>query len=142
MDSHPTDVGFGGYDRPIRVSGEATVGDSGNSRVIGARWADMLDEVERQHGEVRRVADAVAGLTATATSPDRAVSVTVDARGVLVGLDITASAMRRYRGEQLAQLIVGLVADADGMLRTQRAQLLTAASTVTPALTDIEPSAR
>ncbi|UZF58488.1 YbaB/EbfC family nucleoid-associated protein [Gordonia polyisoprenivorans] len=118
------------------------MGDSGNSRVIGARWADMLDEVERQRGEVRRVADAVAGLTATATSPDRAVSVTVDARGVLVGLDITASAMRRYRGEQLAQLIVGLVADADGMLRTQRAQLLTAATTVTPALTDIEPSAR
>ncbi|WP_244331954.1 YbaB/EbfC family nucleoid-associated protein [Gordonia polyisoprenivorans] len=124
------------------MSGEATVGDSGNSRMISARWADMLDEVDRQRGEVQRVAEAVAGLTATATSPDRAVSVTVDARGVLIELDITPSAMRRYRGEQLAQLITGLVADADGTLRTQRAQLLTAATAVTPALTDIEPSAR
>lgn len=118
------------------------MGDSGNSRMISARWADMLDEVDRQRGEVQRVAEAVAGLTATATSPDRAVSVTVDARGVLIELDITPSAMRRYRGEQLAQLITGLVADADGTLRTHRAQLLTAATAVTPALTDIEPSAR
>ncbi|WHU45003.1 YbaB/EbfC family nucleoid-associated protein [Gordonia sp. L191] len=124
------------------MSGEATVGDSGNSRMIGARWADMLDEVDRQRGEVQRVAEAVAELTATATSPDRAVSVTVDARGVLIELDIAPSAMRRYRGEQLAQLITGLVADADGTLRTHRAQLLTAATTATPALTDIEPSAR
>ena len=110
--------------------------------VASARWADMLDEVDRQRHEIGRVARSLAELTARATSPDRLVSVTVDARGSLIGLEIEQPALRRYRATQLCEVITGLVADADASLRGRRTELLTAASAPAPAYADLDESAR
>ncbi|MGC5245474.1 YbaB/EbfC family nucleoid-associated protein [Gordonia sp. DT219] len=108
----------------------------------GVRWADMLDEVDRQRAEIRRTADALAGLTARATSADRSVTVTVNARGMLVGLEMAPVAMRRYRSEQLSEMITGLVAAADRSLRDRREVLLSAAAGAEPGLADVEVTAR
>ena len=51
-------------------------------------WARMHAELERQHAELDRIRAVLAGLTAEATSPTGDVAVTVNARGLLVGLTI------------------------------------------------------
>ncbi|GAA1480422.1 hypothetical protein GCM10009624_08620 [Gordonia sinesedis] len=103
------------------------------------RWADMLDEITRQRTELDRVHTALAELTAHAVSADRLVSVTVDARGLLIDLTIAPAALRRYRAEQLSAAVTDLVAEADGHLRGRRERLLDAAavSRLEPAFADL-----
>ncbi|MFW0784647.1 YbaB/EbfC family nucleoid-associated protein [Gordonia sp. CPCC 206044] len=105
------------------------------------RWSAMLDELARQRAELTRVGDAVGRLTARAVSPDRLVAVTVDARGLLVDLTIEPAALRRHRSDQLADLITGLVRDADDRLRRQRNQVLAAAVQPSPDYVDVRPDA-
>ncbi|MXP22498.1 YbaB/EbfC family DNA-binding protein [Gordonia sp. HNM0687] len=97
----------------------------------------MLDELDRQRAELTRVGEAVARVTAHATSADKLVSVTVDARGLLVDLSIDPRAMRRYRAEQLSAQITTLVAEADQRLHHQRNQILSAAVQPSPDYADI-----
>ncbi|MEE3850697.1 YbaB/EbfC family nucleoid-associated protein [Gordonia sp. LSe1-13] len=106
------------------------------------RWSVMLDELARQRAELSRVGDAISGLTARATSTDRLVSVTVDARGLLVDLTIDPRAMRRYRAEQLSAQVTTLVAEADQRLHDQRNQILSAAVQPSPDYTDLREERR
>lgn len=106
------------------------------------RWSAMLDELERQRAELTRVGDAVARVTAHATSADKLVSVTVDARGLLVDLSIDPRALRRYRAEQLSGQITTLVAEADQRLHDQRNQILSAAVQPSPDYVDIREDRR
>lgn len=101
------------------------------------RWSDMLDELSRQRAEVARVGDALRTLTAHAVSPDRLVSVTVDARGLLVDLVIDQRAMRRLRADQLSEQITTLVRDADRQLTNRRNQILAAAVQPVPDYADV-----
>ncbi|MDL9944723.1 YbaB/EbfC family nucleoid-associated protein [Gordonia sp. ABSL11-1] len=101
------------------------------------RWSDMLDELSRQRAEVARVGDALRTLTAHAVSPDRLVSVTVDARGLLVDLGIDQRAMRRLRADQLSEQITVLVRDADRQLTDRRNQILAAAVQPVPDYADV-----
>ena len=101
------------------------------------RWSDMLEELSRQRTELARVGDALSGLTAHAVSADRLVSVTVDARGLLVDLTIDPRAMRRHRAEQLSAQITELVTDADRQLHGQRNQILAAAVQPSPDYVDV-----
>lgn len=106
------------------------------------RWSAMLDELERQRAELSRVSDAVARVTAHATSADKLVSVTVDARGLLVDLSIDPRAMRRYRAEQLSAQITTLVSEADQRLHDQRNQILSAAVQPSPGYAEIGENRR
>nr|WP_040510592.1 YbaB/EbfC family nucleoid-associated protein [Gordonia soli] len=97
----------------------------------------MLDELARQRAELDRVATAVSGLTARATSTDRLITVEVNARGLLVDLAIEPAALRRYRADQLSAAITALVSDADDRLRATRNELLTAAVQPVPGYDDV-----
>ncbi|MAU82168.1 MAG: hypothetical protein CME34_09910 [Gordonia sp.] len=105
--------------------------------LMSDRWSAMLDELERQRAELSRVSEAVARVTAHATSADKLVSVTVDARGLLVDLSIDPRAMRRYRAEQLSAQITSLVSEADQRLHDQRNQILSAAVQPSPGYAEI-----
>lgn len=54
----------------------------------------MHAELERQHAELDRIRAVLAGLTAEAATSEGDVSVTVNARGLLVGLTIDPAALR------------------------------------------------
>ena len=97
----------------------------------------MLDELSHQTAELSRVSDAVAQLTARATSRDRLVAVTLNARGVLVDLHIEPLALRRYRADELSAQVTSLVADADKSLQEKRNELLSAAVQLSPDYSDV-----
>lgn len=86
-------------------------------------WARMHAELERQHAELDRIRAVLAGLTAEAASAEGDVSVTVNARGLLVGLTIDPSALRDRDATSLAEVITALVAAADEKLRATRDQV-------------------
>jgi len=97
----------------------------------------MLDELTRQRDELSRVRDQVAQLTARAVSADRLVAVTVNARGMLVDLQLEPLALRRHRADQLSALITSLVADADGSLQEKRNELFAALVQPSPDYADV-----
>ncbi|WP_439032634.1 YbaB/EbfC family nucleoid-associated protein [Gordonia terrae] len=90
-------------------------------------YSAMLDELERQRAELDRVREALSQLTSRATSADRLVAVTVNARGLATDISIEPAALRRYRADQLSTLLTTLIAEADAALRTKSAELLTRA---------------
>ena len=101
------------------------------------RWTDMLEELARERAELDRVSHAAARLTARATSTDRLITVTVNARGLLIDLAIEPLALRRYRADQLSSAITELVDDADRRIRDKRNELLTAAVQETTDYSDV-----
>lgn len=80
------------------------------------RWASIA----AQRTELRRVADMLAAVTATASTPDRSISATVNSRGLLVDLQIQTSAVRALGAAEIAATVVDLVARADDELRDTR----------------------
>lgn len=90
-------------------------------------YSAMVEELDRQRTELERVRKSLSQLTSRATSHDRLVAVTVDARGRAVDITIEPSAMRRYRADQLSALLTTLIAEADTALRTRSADILSGA---------------
>ncbi|MBD0861240.1 YbaB/EbfC family nucleoid-associated protein [Gordonia sp. zg691] len=90
-------------------------------------YSSMVDELDRQRADLARVRKALSELTSRATSRDRLVAVTVNARGLAVDITIEPAALRRYRADQLSGLLTTLIAEADAALRTRRDELLDAA---------------
>lgn len=101
------------------------------------RWARLLDDLAHQRTELDRVRTALADAQARATSHDKLISVTVDARGLLTDLHIAPAALRRYRADALSQTITELVCDADATLRTQRERLLAGVAQASPGYADL-----
>lgn len=87
------------------------------------RWSSTLAEIDHQRTELARVADILRDYVMTATSADGLLTVTVNARGVLVGLDIDPRAVRRMSSDELALLIPALVAEAVSGFDEQRAHI-------------------
>ncbi|MFE0747497.1 YbaB/EbfC family nucleoid-associated protein [Gordonia sp. NPDC058843] len=87
-------------------------------------YSAMVDELDRQRAELERVRKALSQLTSRATSHDKLVAVTVDARGLAVDITIEPAALRRYRADQLSALLTTLIAEADTALRTRSAEVL------------------
>ncbi|MBD0021036.1 YbaB/EbfC family DNA-binding protein [Gordonia pseudamarae] len=83
----------------------------------------MHAELDRQHAELDRIRAVLAGLTAEAASAEGDVSVTVNARGLLVDLTIDPEALRTRDAGTLAKLITSLVSAADEKLRATRDQV-------------------
>ncbi len=91
-------------------------------------YSAMVDELDRQRSELERIRKALSQLTSRATSHDRLVAVTVDARGLAVDIAIEPAALRRYRADQLSTLLTTLIAEADTALRTRSAEVLSTAA--------------
>ncbi|MGW5521603.1 YbaB/EbfC family nucleoid-associated protein [Gordonia sp. NPDC003950] len=97
----------------------------------------MLETLDRQRADLASAAEQLATLTARAVSTDRLIEVTVDARGLLVDLQIEPAALRRHRASVLAELITDLVAVADQRLRHQREHLLAEVAGTVPGYADV-----
>ncbi|MCG7634035.1 YbaB/EbfC family nucleoid-associated protein [Gordonia McavH-238-E] len=90
-------------------------------------YSAMVDELDRQRTELERIRKVLSQLTSRATSHDRLVAVTVDARGLAVDIAIEPAALRRYRADQLSTLLTTLIAEADTALRVRVAEVLSGA---------------
>ncbi|MBB5874200.1 DNA-binding protein YbaB [Allocatelliglobosispora scoriae] len=73
---------------------------------------EMMTELERQRAEMTRLQEGLASITATAVSPKRQVSVTVDAKGEVTELKFLTQAYRTMAGAELSDLIVTTLRDA------------------------------
>lgn len=100
--------------------------ESGRSGEMNRAWDAVLTEVDEQRSRLRAVGEDLRTATVEATSTDRLVGVTINARGMLTGLHIEPLALRRYRADQLSALICDLVERADGELAYRRNQLVAA----------------
>ncbi|SIS16542.1 Conserved DNA-binding protein YbaB [Williamsia sterculiae] len=101
------------------------------------RWDDMFAAVQAQRAELHRVSEIMQAATAEATSTDRLVGVTVDARGRLVDLRIDPLAARRHRADVLSTMIVELVAQADDAMQQRRDELIAATEELRPSWEDV-----
>lgn len=72
----------------------------------------MMAEVRESHAQLAERAAEADALTATATSKDRVLSATVDARGVLTDLRITGQSWRELAPKELCAKVVAVVAQA------------------------------
>ncbi|SDU38667.1 YbaB/EbfC family nucleoid-associated protein [Gordonia westfalica] len=88
----------------------------------------MVDELDRQRAELARTRETLSELTSRAISRDRLVAVTVNARGLAVDISIDPTALRRYRADQLSELLTTLIAEADHALSSRRGELLAGAA--------------
>ncbi len=88
----------------------------------------MVEDLDRQRAELAQTRAALSELTSRAISRDRLVAVTVNARGLAVDISIDPTALRRYRADQLSELLTTLIAEADHALSSRRGELLAAAT--------------
>lgn len=78
--------------------------------------AALLAEVERREAELARLDEEFAAAKVTARSIDRTVAVTVDVRGHLCAVELTAAAYRAHRPDELGVLVTELAARASDSL--------------------------
>ncbi|WP_394615542.1 YbaB/EbfC family nucleoid-associated protein [Lentzea sp. JNUCC 0626] len=98
-----------------------------------AQVEELLADYRRSREQLVSVQRDLAAVSGRASSPDGTVEATVGAGGKLVGLELSETAYRRHRPEQLAELIVRTVAEAAAGAAEETYQAL---STVLPVATD------
>ncbi|RKT57526.1 YbaB/EbfC family nucleoid-associated protein [Saccharothrix australiensis] len=103
-----------------------------------ARVDELLADYRRSRDRLASVQRELAVISASATSPDGAVTATVGARGTLTDLELTEAAYR-LRPDRLAQLIVRTAQDAAARAAERTYQAL---GSVLPAGTDPEALVR
>lgn len=103
-----------------------------------ARVEELLADYRRSRDQLASVQRDLARVSASATSPDGAVTAVVDARGALADLELTDAAYR-LRPAQLAQLVVRTAREAAARAAERTYQAL---SPVLPAGTDPEALVR
>ncbi|MEV6714091.1 YbaB/EbfC family nucleoid-associated protein [Lentzea sp. NPDC051208] len=98
-----------------------------------AQVEELLADYRRSREQLASVQRELAAVSGRASSPDGTVQATVGSGGKLVGLELSESAYRRHRPEQLAELIVRTVAAAAANAAEDTYQALSA---VLPSATD------
>jgi DNA-binding protein YbaB len=71
-----------------------------------AQVEELLADYRRSREQLAAVQRELKAVTGSASSPDGTVTATVGPKGTLTALELTDQAYRRYRPEQLAELIV------------------------------------
>ncbi|WP_182911423.1 YbaB/EbfC family nucleoid-associated protein [Actinomyces sp. 2119] len=86
-----------------------------------SRISTIVDDAEKQARKIREATEDLAAVRGTCASPNRAVSVTVDAAGRVVGLDLTWAAMN-MQARDLSAVILDCIkkAQADAGRRVSR----------------------
>jgi DNA-binding protein YbaB len=95
-----------------------------------AQVEEMLADYRRSREQLASVQRELKAVTGSASSPDGTVTATVGPKGTLTSLELTDQAYRKYRPEQLAELIV----------RTAGAAAAKAAENTHKALSSVLPS--
>ncbi|MFC7432204.1 MULTISPECIES: YbaB/EbfC family nucleoid-associated protein [unclassified Agrococcus] len=93
-------------------------------QLTGDDIEQMMAEVRQTHADLAERAAEVDALTATATSKDRVLSATVDARGVLTDLRLTGQSWRELAPKELCSKIVAIVAQAQQEVQERGRALL------------------
>jgi DNA-binding protein YbaB len=127
------------YCRPCRI-GQVTTPDP-RQAALRANVDGLLAQFEERTAQLHAAQRAAAALTATRTSPDRLVRVTVDATGMLTDLHIAATAYEHTRPDTLARTIAEVIRQATGQVRTQAADLMRPLTEGLPDLSDLVPGA-
>lgn len=83
----------------------------------------LIESLQADCATLAEMTTAVAALVAQGRSKDRLVSVSVDAYGHIIDLQIDPSALRRYRAEQLATTITRLHHEAMELIIDARNRL-------------------
>ncbi|MCR3746184.1 YbaB/EbfC family nucleoid-associated protein [Lentzea californiensis] len=91
-----------------------------------AQVEELLADYRRSREQLASVQRELAAVSGRASSPDGTVQATVGTGGKLVGLELSESAYRRHRPEQLAELIVRTVAEAAASAAEDTYQTLSA----------------
>jgi DNA-binding protein YbaB len=128
------------------VAGVTTPGDErarldARSAQLRTRVDDLLGQFTERTAQLRAAQQAAAALTATLTSPDELVRVTVDATGMLTDLHIDRSAFERTTPDQLAHTISDVVRRATTDVRRRSADLLRPLTEGLPDLADLADGA-
>ncbi|TPW77906.1 YbaB/EbfC family nucleoid-associated protein [Schumannella soli] len=92
-------------------------------QLTGDEIEQMLAEARETHAQLAERAAEAEALTATATSKDRVLSATVDARGILTDLKITGQSWRELAPKELCSKIVDIVAQAQHDVQERGKQL-------------------
>ncbi|TWP48306.1 YbaB/EbfC family nucleoid-associated protein [Lentzea tibetensis] len=95
-----------------------------------AQVEELLADYRRSREQLATVQRELKAVTGSASSPDGTVTATVGPKGTLTALELTDQAYRKYRPEQLAELIV----------RTTNAAAAKAAEGTNKALSAILPA--
>ncbi|MEV0678290.1 YbaB/EbfC family nucleoid-associated protein [Actinosynnema sp. NPDC050436] len=103
-----------------------------------AQVDELLADYRRSRDQLASVQRDLAGITASATSPDGAVTATVGAQGALTDLELTDAAYR-LRPAQLAQVVLRTAQEAAARAAERTYRTL---SPVLPAGTDPEALVR
>ena len=93
-------------------------------QLTGDEIEQMMAEVRQSHADLAERSAEVDALTATATSTDRVLSATVDARGGLTDLKVTGQSWRELAPKELCSRIVDVVAQAQQDVQRQGRALL------------------
>jgi DNA-binding protein YbaB len=128
------------------VNGVTTPGDErarldARSAQLRTRVDDLLGQFTERTAQLRAAQQAAAALTATLTSPDELVRVTVDATGMLTDLHIDRSAFERTTPDKLASTIGDVVRRATADVRRRSADLLRPLTQDLPDLSDLADGA-
>lgn len=94
------------------------------NRALLARVEELLGTYQRLRTGVADARARASKLTGTAASPDGGVRVTVDQRGVLIGLEIDARTYRKSSPTELSETVLELNAEAVAKVRRELAQLM------------------
>ncbi len=89
-----------------------------------AELAEMMEGLDRQQQGLIGLQERLAGLSATATSSDETVTVTVDGRGQLSGLELAPYATRQWEPKALAGRILATTREAVEKVTAQAAELV------------------
>lgn len=74
--------------------------------------SELLAQYRKQRDEAAETRQRINAVTATVTSPRRAVKVTVSARGEVTEIDFPTSAFRRMTPKELGDLLESAIAEA------------------------------
>lgn len=88
------------------------------------RVESLLAEYQRQRNRLTELQETMRGLSATATSPRREVSVTVGQNGVVTDIQFPTGAYRRLTPNDLTRLLMATYAEAKDDVMDQAASVL------------------
>lgn len=88
------------------------------------RIESLFEEYQRQRNQLTELQQTMRGLSATATSPRREVTVTVGQNGVLTDIQFPTGAYRRLAPSDLTRILLGTYIEAKDDVLNQAASVL------------------
>jgi DNA-binding protein YbaB len=125
----------------VSAAGEERARLDARAAELREKVSGLLGEFESRTERLRQAQQAAAVVTATLTSPDGLVRVTVDATGMVTELHLAPSVFDRTRPDALARTLRDLLRRAASQVRRQTSELMRPLTEDLPDLSDISEGA-